>query len=331
VLLVCVVFPLIWVGGLVTSYNAGMAVPDWPTTYGYNMFLYPIETWLFGPWDLFIEHGHRLLGALAGLITIGLVIAAFRCRTSIGFRWAALAALALVIAQGSLGGARVIFNDRQLAMIHGCTGPLFFAWCVGLAVASSATWRRAATVARRVSEGGILARRASEGALSEKIKRLSCLTLALAYLQLILGAQLRHAPATLDPQSFRVLVFAHLVGALALAAHIGALALAVRGREKDLARPAMVLLALIVFQLSLGAGAWVVNYAWPEWSRWGGHGAGYTILAEGWLQTNIVTAHVAVGSLILGVCTVLAMRAWRAAPAAIVAVAGGAIWKGAAA
>ena len=61
VLLCCATFPLIWVGGLVTTYDAGMAVPDWPTTYGYNMFSYPLETWLYGPWDLFIEHGHRLL------------------------------------------------------------------------------------------------------------------------------------------------------------------------------------------------------------------------------------------------------------------------------
>jgi cytochrome c oxidase assembly protein subunit 15 len=60
VLIVCLVWPLIWVGGLVTTYDAGMSVPDWPGTYGYNLFLYPYETWLFGPFDLFIEHGHRL-------------------------------------------------------------------------------------------------------------------------------------------------------------------------------------------------------------------------------------------------------------------------------
>src|SRR5437588_9980427 len=61
--LALVTFPLIWVGGLVTTYDAGMAVPDWPGTYGYNLLRYPWQTWLAGPWDLFIEHGHRLLGA----------------------------------------------------------------------------------------------------------------------------------------------------------------------------------------------------------------------------------------------------------------------------
>ena len=73
-LLTVLTFPLIWVGGLVTTTDAGMAVPDWPNTYGYNMLLYPWESWLLGPWDLFIEHGHRLLGALVGMVTIALML-----------------------------------------------------------------------------------------------------------------------------------------------------------------------------------------------------------------------------------------------------------------
>src|SRR3954468_18214086 len=77
VALALVTFPLIWVGGLVTTYDAGMAVPDWPGTYGYNLLLYPWTTWIAGPFDLFIEHGHRLLGASAGLLTIAFVIAVF--------------------------------------------------------------------------------------------------------------------------------------------------------------------------------------------------------------------------------------------------------------
>ncbi len=65
-----VTFPLIWIGGLVTTYDAGMAVPDWPGTYGYNLWLYPWTTWLFGPFDLFVEHGHRLLATVVGMLTI---------------------------------------------------------------------------------------------------------------------------------------------------------------------------------------------------------------------------------------------------------------------
>ena len=109
VLLACTTFPLIWVGGLVTTYDAGMAVPDWPGTYGYNLFLYPWQTWLAGPWDLLIEHGHRLLGALAGLLTIAVVGAAYRWDQRRWLRYLAVIALAAIIAQGCLGGARGYF------------------------------------------------------------------------------------------------------------------------------------------------------------------------------------------------------------------------------
>ena len=88
--MVCATFPLIWVGGLVTTYDAGMAVPDWPNTYGYNLFLYPWQTWLYGPWDLFIEHGHRLLGSLVGMLTIGLVASAWWCQRDGLVRWLAV-------------------------------------------------------------------------------------------------------------------------------------------------------------------------------------------------------------------------------------------------
>ena len=121
---------MIWIGGLVTSYGAGMAVPDWPNTYGYNLFLYPLETWLYGPWKLFIEHGHRLFGTLIGMITIAFLISAWRCQTRPVVRWLGVAALVGVLFQGALGGMRVIVYQVQLAKIHGCVGPAFFALTV---------------------------------------------------------------------------------------------------------------------------------------------------------------------------------------------------------
>src|SRR5262245_14107832 len=100
VALALVTFPPIWVGGLVTTYDARMAVPDWPGTYGYKLLRYPWQTWFAGPWDLFIEHGHRLLGATAGIIAIALVTVVLITDRR---RWliaAACGALALVIFQG---------------------------------------------------------------------------------------------------------------------------------------------------------------------------------------------------------------------------------------
>lgn len=64
---------LLCFGALVTTYEAAMAVPDWPATYGHNMFLFPWAEWVWGPWDLFLEHGHRLLGAFVGLLSLVMV------------------------------------------------------------------------------------------------------------------------------------------------------------------------------------------------------------------------------------------------------------------
>ncbi len=137
-----VTFPLIWIGGLVTTYDAGMAVPDWPGTYGYNLWLYPWTTWLFGPFDLFVEHGHRLLATVVGMLTIGLFVAAYRFEKRRWFATWAFFMLLAVIAQGVLGGFRVLLDARTMAMIHGCTGPLFFALAAVTAVMSSPTWSR---------------------------------------------------------------------------------------------------------------------------------------------------------------------------------------------
>ena len=140
VALVCATFPLIWVGGLVTTEKAGMAVPDWPNTYGYNLFLYPWQTWIGGPWDLFIEHGHRLLASAVGLLTIALVVTVWRCDTRGWLRALSVLALVAVVVQGLLGGLRVIQDEVLLARVHGCFGPAFFALSVALAAFTSSWW-----------------------------------------------------------------------------------------------------------------------------------------------------------------------------------------------
>ena len=118
-------FPLIWVGGLVTTTDAGMAVPDWPNTYGYNMFSYPLESWLYGPFDLMVEHGHRLLASLAGVISIALVWQTYRGEARPWVKNFSVVLLALVIFQGLLGGARVVMDARVVAKIHGCVCLLY--------------------------------------------------------------------------------------------------------------------------------------------------------------------------------------------------------------
>jgi cytochrome c oxidase assembly protein subunit 15 len=142
------VVPLIIAGGLVTSTNSGMAVPDWPNTYGSNMFLYPL-----GPRarpDVYLEHAHRLFGTLVGLTTMVLMVWVLARRSA---RWlAVLAVLAfvLVASQGLLGGVRVregaVANDklpRLLAMTHGIAAQLIFGLIVALAAGLSPRFRSA--------------------------------------------------------------------------------------------------------------------------------------------------------------------------------------------
>ena len=299
VALVCVVFPLIWVGGLVTTYDAGMAVPDWPSTYGYNLFLYPWSTWLFGPWDLFIEHGHRLLGATAGLVTIALALSIFVGDRRRWMSWVAVVAVVGVVVQGVLGGLRVLENSDRLALVHGCLGPAFFAFCAAIVVMTSGGWRDAD--------------RGTVGAGAGRLHRLAVTTALLAYVQLVVGAMLRHMPVQASREAFRTVVFFHLLFAALLVVYVALLAVRIarRYRQRGLSLPAAVLAALVVFQLLLGAGSWVVKYSWPDWMSWLPISAAYTVRAESMWQAVIVTAHVANGSLVLAVAVVIALRALR--------------------
>lgn len=299
VLLVCATFPLIWVGGLVTTTDAGMAFEDWPTTAGHNMLLVPLKKWLFGSWDAFVEHGHRLLGMVTGVITIGLMIAVWLCDRRVWLRWLSVAALALVIFQGVLGGFRVIEDQRQLARLHGCVGPAFFALAVMMAVFTSRLWKQPDV--RTHSRTRLL-------------QRFALLTVTLSYVQLVIGALVRHVSDVASPSSFRAMVVFHLFMAVVVAAHVIYLTLSmllVRHGQYALSRPALVLGGLILLQLALGCATWVVKYAWPDWFSNYAFAQHYTIVADGMPQTIIVTAHVATGSLILAAGTQLALRSLR--------------------
>jgi heme a synthase len=303
VALACATFPLVWVGGLVTTTDAGMAVPDWPNTYGYNLFLYPWQSWLAGPWDLFVEHGHRVLAATVGLITIGMLVVFMRFERRNWVRGMGVAALCLVIFQGALGGMRVLFDERTLAMLHGITGPLFFGLTVALAVITSQTWLSStAAESQAATHGG------------GQIRMVATVTAVLAYLQIVLGAVLRHVPIDSQPGAFLLAVKFHLFLAGVLTLHNALLAAMVLRRawnRKPLVQFAGMLVALIVVQLLLGVATWMEKYSIPEWaSGWVSHSA-MVIRDGGWLQTHIITAHVATGSAIFGTTVALMLYAHR--------------------
>ncbi|MCG8587492.1 MAG: COX15/CtaA family protein, partial [Pirellulales bacterium] len=241
VVLACATFPLIWIGGLVTTVDAGMAVEDWPTTFGYSMFLYPLVKWIYGPADVFFEHGHRLYASCVGLLTIAAMLVTWAYEPRRWVRVMSVAALLLVIGQGLLGGMRVIEDEILLAKIHGCVGPLFFALCAAWATVTSSRWQQT--------------RERIESGYASTIIGLALFATVLAYVQLVVGAQLRHVSLTMTASAFRTALVFHLFLAAVLALHIVALAaIAWLPKRQDpwVRRPATILAALLVAQLVLG-------------------------------------------------------------------------------
>ena len=166
---------LITLGGQVTSKVAGMAVPDWPATFGHNMFLFPWSK-MTASTMVFLEHSHRLVASGVGLITLAVAALVWVTQTELLARRLALAAVLLVIAQGVLGGQRVIQVSWVLGLMHGCLAQLFLLVAGSLALVLSGFWR---------SPG-----RTDDDSLSRA--RMIWFLSGLAFLQTILGAVMRH-------------------------------------------------------------------------------------------------------------------------------------------
>lgn len=180
-------FLLVVAGGLVTSNESGLAVVDWPNSYGYNMFLYPISRMTGG---IYYEHAHRLFGSLVGLTTVALALYLWRRD---GRKWVsalALSSVVVVVVQGILGGLRVTGNftlstsaedmapSIALAVLHGVLGQVFLALMASLAVVTSVAWVRGDSEKNKVDRS-----------LDSQLQAFLVVTLLI---QLVLGAIQRH-------------------------------------------------------------------------------------------------------------------------------------------
>ncbi len=132
-------FFLLAAGGLVTSHEAGMSVPDWPNSYGYNMFLFPPSKWIGG---IFYEHTHRLWASVVGFMTTFLAIWLWLKDSRKWMKWLGIAAFLLVVAQGVLGGLRVVLKLDNLGAIHGVVGQSFFVLLCAIALFTSKVWQK---------------------------------------------------------------------------------------------------------------------------------------------------------------------------------------------
>lgn len=285
---VAATFLLLIVGGIVTGSEAGLAVVDWPNSYGYNMFLYPLARMTGG---IYYEHGHRLLGALVGLTTVVLALRLYRVEPRRWLRRLGLFAVALVALQGVLGGLRVtghftLSSDPTvtqpsiwLAVAHGVLGQLFFATMVAIAVFASTAWTRAT--------------QAQVDPAAATDRGLTRIFAAALVLQLVLGALVRHVSGGLMIH----MTMAVVVIFAGLAVGVRAWGRAAPGPE--LSRLGKTLLALLVVQLILGMGALVAI------------GVQRSDTAPLPLDIALTTAHQGTGALLLACAVALVLWTQR--------------------
>ena len=286
---VAATFLLVIAGGLVTSHEAGLAVVDWPNTFGYNMFLYPLTRMTGG---IYYEHAHRLFGALVGLTTVVLAAYLWRFDTR---RWVArlaLLAVGLVILQGILGGLRVtgrftlstsledVAPNIGLAVVHGVLGQLFLGLMVALAVVTSARWK------------GDEPPRAVPSVATDR--SLQLWLVAALVVQLVLGAVQRHLAQGLLIH----ITLAAVVTMLAIVA--GARAWGLYGGVAPIGRLGQAVMAMVAVQITLGIAALAVTQ-------------GRAVVGDPTtLEVTMATAHQAGGALLLALAVALALWSRRA-------------------
>jgi cytochrome c oxidase assembly protein subunit 15 len=278
---------LLAAGGMVTSTDSGLAVPDWPNTYGRFMFSFPFEQMVGG---ILYEHGHRMIASIVGLLTIVLAVWTWRVDSRRWVRWLGVSALAAVIVQGVLGGVTVLLLlPAAVSVGHAALAQLFFCMTVSLALFTSRGWRTPA----------------SPLPYDPTLGRLAVGTSLLIYAQMLLGATMRHREAGMAipdfPFAFGRLIppfwsfdiavhFAHRLGALVVTAAIVGIVTYVRRRHRAhpaLRRPALLMVVLVIVQVTLGS---------------------FVVLTG--LQPIVNTAHLVNGALLLATSTVLALRSY---------------------
>ena len=289
VLLACCVVVLIAAGALVKSKEAGLSVPDWPLSYG---SLNPPRWWEIS--NVRAEHGHRLIAGTVALMTVALAVGLQRREERRWVRRLGWGAVAAVLAQAVLGGLTVLFFlPPAISISHAALAQLFLGLVVSLAVVTSRSWT---------------APEAIDGALSRGLRGPASLLVALVYVQILLGAVVRHVGAGLAipdfPLVFGALVpprfdfaigihYAHRLGALTITAAIVWIALrAARApvMPRGLGVPVGALVALVSLQVLLGGTVvWTGRAVFPN------------------------TLHVGVGAALLATSLVLALRARRSA------------------
>jgi len=300
-------FILLCSGGIVTSKGAGMTVPDWPTTYGYNMFLFPLSGWVGG---IFYEHGHRLIASWVGLMTMILAAALLSVEPRRWVKNLGIIAFLAVCVQGLLGGLRVTLFKDEIGIFHAMLAQSFFCLLGILTIVTSPRFVRAGWDLFLPDSG---------------LRNLVVAATVLIFVQLGIGATMRHEHAGLSIPDFPLaygkilpdtsaaaiaainearvaddkvptnalhiwIQMAHR--AVAIVIFLAVAAVAWRAFANPIARSARfwaaIWLVMITAQVALGA--------WTIWSN---------------KAADVATAHMALGALSLIVGVLFSFRLWR--------------------
>jgi cytochrome c oxidase assembly protein subunit 15 len=267
-------------GSLTTTLGAGMAFLDWPTSDGENMIFYDIFRDIrAGNTDKVAEHGHRLAGMVVGLLSIPLVLLG-RNDGRRGVRAMTLAVFVGVVAQGVLGGARVLLEARTLAMLHSVSGAILVACMALAAVGTSRHWTKLAAVHKRPSGG---------------LSFLAAMTALCVLVQYVAGGFVRH---------FGLAIPEHLGGALIVAVlGLTAAMLTVQAGIRELRPFGWGLFVAVMLQIVLGFGAWA--------GKFGLAAVGIIAVERGVFQVTLRTLHTAGGMTLLLAAVLLTAAVWK--------------------
>ncbi len=278
----CATLLVITAGALVTSNDAGLSVPDWPTSFGY---LVKAPNFVGG---IRYEWSHRMVAGTLVTLTLAIALWTWLVEKRRWVRWLAVGAFCTVICQATLGGMTVLFfQPPWLSTAHATVAQTFFCFAVCIALFTGRKW------VEETPQVEVDAQRPS-------LSTLSILSVLVLYVQLILGGMFRHHGMSWWPHVLNAALVAFVltwtvVRALAVYAHIEAVR-----------RPATVVLGLLIAQLCLGFAAFLTRVAWGKDA------------AQPELPMVVTTvAHVAAGALLLATTVVLAIQVWRHVPAAV--------------
>jgi heme a synthase len=276
----CATFILIVAGALVTSNDAGLSIPDWPTSFG-SFSVPPLHGGIRYEWS------HRAIAGSIIVLTVSIAVWTWWVERRRWMKWLSLAALGTVLAQAVLGGLTVLLlQPPWVSAAHAAVGQTFFCIATVIALFTARQWIEEVP-------------RVEPDSRRPSLVTLTLLSIFVLYVQMIVGAMFRHHGMSWWPHVANAPVVAFVLSWTSIRA------LSLYSKIEAIRRLAVLMLALLIVQLCLGFLAFVTRVAW-----------GHDVVQPELPMVISTVAHVAVGALLLATAVVLAIQVWRHVPIA---------------